>query len=82
MFGKVLGVMIGAGVGFLAQSELAAVVLGALGAFLGHLYDTLHAPPDYWEDSARPLPPRPERPARPSPPPPRPSAEDQAKREA
>jgi DnaJ like chaperone protein len=40
--GKLLGAMIGLGVGLLAQSWLAAGLFCAVGAFAGHLYDQLH----------------------------------------
>jgi DnaJ like chaperone protein len=75
--------MIGAGVGLLAQSMLAALVLAILGYLIGHLHDTAHASVDYWEDRTRPLPPRPDRPSRrPAPPPRRPAPEDAARDEA
>jgi len=83
VFGKVLGAMIGAGVGFLAMSLPAALVLAVVGAILGHLYESLHAAPDLWDEGIRP-PPRPDRPSPPSarPPPPKPVPESSPAQEA
>jgi len=74
--------MIGAAVGFLAQSEIAALGLALIGVLAGHFYDILQTPLGSWNaDDARRPGRNDRRPSRPRPTPPRaPPPEDAAAR--
>ncbi|MHB8872980.1 MAG: J domain-containing protein [Myxococcaceae bacterium] len=54
MYGKILGAMIGAGLGLALHSVLAALALAALGTIVGHFIDEAHAAPELSDHPGQP----------------------------
>lgn len=51
VFGKLLGAIVGFAVGLLLQGWILAIVFTAVGVFIGHRYDELHAAPESLPDA-------------------------------